>query len=72
MTLYNVIADDYDGAPQGNNLYVRAASPQDAIRMWQAYYHEEGALPLAVDEIPSAPRRGAIPWNKVLEVYRNS
>ncbi len=71
MNLYNVIATDFDGTPQGNNLYVRAADPQAAITYWQAYY-ETSALPESIDEVPELPVKGAIRWETVPRVWARS
>jgi len=68
MPLYNVIADDWDGVPQGNNLYVRANSPIEAVSAWQVYY-ETHEYPNSVDEIPEEPKQGAIPWTDVPQVW---
>ncbi len=50
MTLYNVRADDWDGTPHGNDLFVRAENPQDAVKHWQIYYGVDDELPDSVDD----------------------
>jgi hypothetical protein len=72
--LYLVVADDFDGTPHGNDLFVRAAHAEEAIEMWRQYYDfgQDELNPLYVDLIPSEPRKGAIAWTDVPCVWGNS
>lgn len=67
MTLYQVVADDFDGTPHGNDLFVRADTPQEAVEFWRSYYtfDEEDGDPVRVDEIPADGPSGPIDWSTV-------
>ncbi len=72
MPLYHVNADDFDGSPHGNDLWVRARTPEEAVWYWQKYYGVTGeneAFPDSVDEVPRTPRQGAISWQNVPQVW---
>ena len=71
MNLYCVNADDYDGAHHGNNLWVWADTPEQAVAYWRGYYDAE-ETPISVDEVPLNRGPGAIPWTEVPEVWRAS
>lgn len=69
MKLFHVIAADYDGTPHGNDLYVYANTPKQAVKLWQKYYDVEGdgEEPETVDEIPACKgtKPYVIPWSGV-------
>ena len=62
--LYFVHADGFDGEPHGNDLFVRADNPQQAVKIWQDYYETE-SHPTRVNEIPVDGAIGAIHWTSI-------
>lgn len=57
MTTLFYIADEQ------RDLFVRADDRTEAMKEWRKYYDiEDGEKPYRMDEIPTTPRRGAIPW----------
>ena len=71
MTLFFVNADAWDGSPHGNDLWVVADSPSQAVRYWQSYFGTTEE-PLTVDEVPARTTRGPIPWDEVAQVWVNT
>ncbi len=74
MKLYHVNCDDWDGSPHGNDLWVRARTPEQAVVLWQRYYgladDTPPVLPDSIDEVPETGD-GAIPWDTVPLVWVN-
>lgn len=70
IKLYHCIGT-LTGEPHDNDLFVRAATPEDAARYWRAYYEAESSDgPDEIDEIPEGPADGAIPWDRIIRHSR--